>query len=86
MKVTTSYGCQQCDEIIPNCPKGVCPICGSGAVYPLVTRGVEEERKWQNRIGKSRSPSENPCIAPKRSIHRLTHNMALRLTDWRKDD
>lgn len=79
MRVTTSYGCQQCDEIIPSCPKGVCPRCGSQAVYPLATRGADAEQQWQSRIRKSLKP-------PARRVQRLTHNMALHLTDWRKED
>jgi len=35
MKRAKSYVCANCDELFERAPRGVCPVCGSQAIYPL---------------------------------------------------
>jgi DNA-directed RNA polymerase subunit RPC12/RpoP len=50
MKRAKSYVCANCDELFERAPKGVCPVCGSQAIYPLGrwTGGIVEP-SWDVR-------------------------------------
>jgi hypothetical protein len=67
MKGDVSYHCGSCQELLSRVSQGVCPVCGSRAVFPIgwYQLSAQERSEWLRRIrGEHRKSPSRPAQLP----------------------